>query len=89
MCQNEVRSKDPFGAILEMMKHYWLLEIEIKFSLLCFSVLNKLFKRVQRLSIKLFWSPINTVKPLFIVFAGGLKKKQWIREKNNRWGSHN
>jgi hypothetical protein len=28
-----------------------------------------------------------TVKPLFIVFVGGLKKKQWIRE-NNRCGSH-
>jgi hypothetical protein len=26
-----------------------------------------------------------TVKPLFIVFVGGLKKKRWIRE-NNRWG---
>jgi hypothetical protein len=29
----------------------------------------------------------NTVKPLFIVFIGGLKKKQWIWE-NNRCGSH-
>jgi hypothetical protein len=29
----------------------------------------------------------NTVKPLFIVFVGGLKKKQWIRE-SNRCGSH-
>jgi hypothetical protein len=29
----------------------------------------------------------STVKPLFIVFVGGLKKKQWIRE-NNRCGSH-
>jgi hypothetical protein len=29
----------------------------------------------------------NTVKPLFIVFVGGLKKKQWIRE-NNRCRSH-
>jgi hypothetical protein len=28
-----------------------------------------------------------TVKPLFIVFVGGLKKKQWIRE-NNRCGNH-
>jgi hypothetical protein len=28
-----------------------------------------------------------TVKPLFIVFVGGLKKKRWIRE-NNRFGSH-
>jgi hypothetical protein len=28
-----------------------------------------------------------TVKPLFIVFVGGLKKKQWIWE-NNRCGSH-
>jgi 1-phosphatidylinositol-5-phosphate 4-kinase len=28
-----------------------------------------------------------TVKPLFIVFVGGLEKKQWIRE-NNRCGSH-
>jgi hypothetical protein len=28
-----------------------------------------------------------TVKPLFIVFVRGLKKKQWIRE-NNRCGSH-
>jgi hypothetical protein len=27
-----------------------------------------------------------TVKPLFIVFIGGLKKKRWIRE-NNRCGS--
>jgi hypothetical protein len=27
------------------------------------------------------------VKPLFIVWIGGLKKKQWIRE-NNRCGSH-
>jgi hypothetical protein len=26
-----------------------------------------------------------TVKPLFIVFVGGLKKKQWIRE-NDRCG---
>jgi hypothetical protein len=29
----------------------------------------------------------NTVKPLFIVFVGGLEKKQWIRE-NSRCGSH-
>jgi hypothetical protein len=29
----------------------------------------------------------STVKPLFIVFVGGLKKKQWIWE-NNRCGSH-
>jgi hypothetical protein len=29
----------------------------------------------------------TTVKPLFIVFVGGLKKKQWIWE-NNRCGSH-
>jgi hypothetical protein len=29
----------------------------------------------------------STVKPLFIVFDRGLKKKQWIRE-NNRCGSH-
>jgi hypothetical protein len=29
----------------------------------------------------------GTVKPLFIVFLRGLKKKQWIRE-NNRFGSH-
>jgi hypothetical protein len=29
----------------------------------------------------------NTVKPLFIVFVGGLKKKQWIRE-NSRCRSH-
>jgi hypothetical protein len=28
-----------------------------------------------------------TVKPLFIVFVWGLKKKQWI-QKNNRCGSH-
>jgi hypothetical protein len=28
----------------------------------------------------------STVKPLFIVFVGSLKKKQWIRE-NNRCGS--
>jgi hypothetical protein len=28
-----------------------------------------------------------TVKPLFIVFIGGLKKKQWILE-NNRCRSH-
>jgi hypothetical protein len=28
----------------------------------------------------------DTVKPLFVVFVGGLKKKQWIRE-NNRCGS--
>jgi hypothetical protein len=27
------------------------------------------------------------VKPLFIVFVGGLKKTQWIRE-NNRCGTH-
>jgi hypothetical protein len=32
-------------------------------------------------------SKANTVKPLFIVFVGGLKKKQWIRE-NNRCRSH-
>jgi hypothetical protein len=30
---------------------------------------------------------LYTVKPLFIVFMGGLKKKQWIRE-NNRCESH-
>jgi hypothetical protein len=30
---------------------------------------------------------VNTVKPLFIVFVRGLKKKQWIWE-NNRCGSH-
>jgi hypothetical protein len=29
---------------------------------------------------------VNTVKPLFIIFVRGLKKKQWIREKN-RCGS--
>jgi hypothetical protein len=29
----------------------------------------------------------STVRPLFIVFVGGLKKKQWIRE-SNRCGSH-
>jgi hypothetical protein len=29
----------------------------------------------------------NTVKPLFIGFVGGLKKKQWIQE-NNRCGNH-
>jgi hypothetical protein len=29
---------------------------------------------------------IITVKPLFIVFVGGLEKKRWIRE-NNRCGS--
>jgi hypothetical protein len=28
-----------------------------------------------------------TVKPLFIIFVGGLKNKQWIRE-NYRCGSH-
>jgi hypothetical protein len=30
---------------------------------------------------------LSTVKPLFIAFVGGLKKKQWIQE-NNRCGSH-
>jgi hypothetical protein len=32
-------------------------------------------------------STLSTVKPLFIIFVGGLKKEHWIRE-NNRWGSH-
>jgi hypothetical protein len=36
--------------------------------------------------LHVIWYP-STMKPLFIVFVGGLKKKQLIRE-NNRCGSH-
>jgi hypothetical protein len=39
---------------------------------------------LERVSITMF---AITVKPLFIVFIGGLKKKHWIWE-NNRCRSH-
>jgi hypothetical protein len=43
--------------------------------------------RVERCIVMMYTHLPNTVKPLFFVFVGGLKKKQWIRE-SNRCGSH-
>jgi hypothetical protein len=44
--------------------------------------------KAQELQLQVYRDSFyNTVKPLFTVFVGGLKKKQWIRE-NNRCGSH-
>jgi hypothetical protein len=50
-----------------------------------YDVLHKIWPILEILTKKS--QDVYTVKPLFIDFVGGLKKKQWIRE-NNRCGSH-
>jgi hypothetical protein len=63
------------------------MSIRVNFLILSFCV-NQVIKTDNLMPINSEYrmekkaSNIYTVKPLSIVFVGGLKKKQWIRENN-------